>query len=71
MDSLKKLNLIIHQTLNNEKLDNDVNVNMAISDIKYWCNDFLRLEKNINETSISPSHEIERKQNLINQILNK
>ena len=71
MDSLSKLQTDLEKTLLHTKWDNDVLVNMSISDIKYWCEDFLRKLQNIEETSISPSHKIERKENLINKILNK
>lgn len=71
MDSLSKLKIDVKRTLENDAWDNDVNINMASSDIKYWCNEYLRTLKNIEETSISPSHELERKEKLINQVLNK
>ncbi len=71
MDSISKLNLSIQKTLDANHLDNDFKVNMISSDIKYWCNEFLRLHQNIEETSISNAHKVERKEKLINQILNK
>lgn len=70
MDSMAKLIIDCGKQLSNEVYDNDVKVNMTISDIKHWCNEFLRINQNIEETSISPSHEIERKQKLINDVLN-
>lgn len=70
MDSISKLNLSIQKTLDANHLDNDFKVNMISSDIKYWCNEYLRLHQNIEETSISSAHKIERKEKLINQILN-
>lgn len=70
MDSLSKLRLDVQKTLDADHLDNDYKVNMISSDLKYWCNEYLRLHQNIEETSISNSHKIERKENLIKQILN-
>lgn len=71
MDSLRKLKSRIEKQIANPSWDADVNANMSVSDIKHWCNEFLRLDKNIEETSISPSHKIERKQKLINDLLNR
>ena len=71
MDSLSKLKLRIQRTLNADHLDSDFKTNTVSSDIKYWCNEFLRLHQNIEETSISNAHKIERKEKLINQILDK
>lgn len=70
MDSLSKLKSDVIKTLENDSWDIDVNINMASSDIKYWCEEHLRILKNIEETSISPSHKLERKKNLINEVLN-
>jgi len=70
MDSLSKLKSDSQKYLDSD-CDNDLKVNMISSDIKYWCNEFLRLHQNIEETSISNAHKIERKEKLINQILNK
>ena len=71
MDSLSKLKTDLKKLLDNDKWDIDVNINMVSSDIKYWCEEYLRVLQNIEETSISPSHKLERKEKLINQILNK
>jgi len=65
------LKLEIEKTLQKYVWDSDLKVNTVISDIKWWCDEFLRLCKNIEETSISPNHKIERKEKLINEILNK
>lgn len=70
MESLLKLKVNCEKQLSLNHLDNDVKVNMTTSDILYWCKDFIRIHENIEETSISNSHKIERKQKLINQILN-
>lgn len=70
MDSLSKLKTGLKKSLDNYKWDSDVNINVASSDIKYWCEEYLRVLQNIEETSISPSHKIERKEKLINEILN-
>jgi hypothetical protein len=71
MDSISRLNLLIQKTLDTNHLDNDFKVNTISNDIKYWCNEYLRLYENIEETSISKAHKIERKEKLINQILNQ
>ena len=71
MDSLSKLKLRIQRTLDADHLDSDFKTSLVSSDIKYWCNEFLRLHQNIEETSISNAHKIERKEKLINQILDK
>jgi hypothetical protein len=71
MDSLSKLKLEIQKTLDADHLDSDFKTNMISSDIRYWCSEFLRLHQNIEETSISNAHKIERKDKLINQILDK
>lgn len=70
MDRIDKLTNDCKKLLRNNVLDNDVKVNITISDIKHWCNEFLRINQNIEETSISPSHKIERKQKLLNDVLN-
>lgn len=71
MDSLSKLKLGIQKMLDADHLDSDLKTNMISSDIKHWCNEYLRLDQNIQETSISNAHKIERKEKLINQILDK
>lgn len=69
MYSINKLKSDCKKQLDSTTFDNDVKVNMTISDIKYWCNDFLKIHKNIEETSISPSHKIERFNKLLKDIL--
>lgn len=70
MDSLVKLKLIC-QKYADSNIDNDSKVEMTSFEIKHWCNDYLRIHKNIEETSISNAHKIERKEKLINEILNQ
>jgi hypothetical protein len=70
MDSLSKLKLIC-QKYSDSDFDNDSKVEMTSFEIKHWCNDYLRIHQNIEETSISNAHKIERKEKLINQVLNK
>jgi len=69
MDSLSKLK-IITQKYSESTFDNDAKVEMISFEIKHWCNDYLRILKNIDETSISQAHKIERKEKLNNEILN-
>jgi len=69
MYSINKLKSDCNKQLDSTTFDNDVKVNMTISDIKYWCNDFLKIHKNIEKTSISPSHKIERFNKLLKDIL--
>ena len=69
MDSLSRLNLIVHKIKENEFWDNDVKVNMIASEIKYWCEEYLRLYQNIEQTSISKEHAVERRKSLANNAL--
>jgi hypothetical protein len=69
MDSFAKLSLLIRRIKENDVWDNDIKVNMISSDIQYWCKEYLRLYQNIEETSISKEHAIERREKLINQVL--
>jgi hypothetical protein len=68
---LKQLKSDCKKQLESELLDSDVKTTMTVSDIKWWCNEFLRIEKNINETSISPSHKIERFEKLLKDVLSQ
>lgn len=69
MDSINKLKKDCKEQLDSNIFDDEVKTNMTVSDIKYWCNEFLRIHKNIEETSISPSHRIERFNKLLKDIL--
>lgn len=68
MESLEKLKMITSKYLESNQ-DHDNIVEMIAFEIKHWCNDYLRIHQNIEETSISQDHRIERKEKLINQIL--
>lgn len=71
MDSLLKLKLHCDKLLNSDHLDHDLIVNMTASDIAQWCKDYLRIYENIDETSISKSHKVERKNKLVDIILSR
>jgi hypothetical protein len=71
LDSLTKLKLICQKYSDSDAIDNDAKIEMTSFEIKHWCNDYLKIHQNIEETSISNAHRIERKEKLINQILNK
>lgn len=66
MDSVKKLESIVKKTMDSANFDDDIKVNFIIADIKYWCENYLVLLANIEETSLNKNHEVERKKKLIN-----
>ncbi|OHT44463.1 hypothetical protein [Flavobacterium tructae] len=68
MESLERLKMITSKYLESNQ-DHDNKVEMVAFEIKHWCNDFLRIHQNIEETSISHNHRVERKEKLINEIL--
>lgn len=69
MDSLEKLKQRTDKYLESNQ-DHDNKVEMVSFEIRHWCNEYLRIHQNIEETSISRSHKTERKEKLIKEILN-
>ena len=69
MDSLSKLKSIAEKYNESNHFGNDAKVEMISFEIKHWCNEYLRIHQNIEETSISHEHKIERKEKLNNEIL--
>lgn len=70
MDSIQKLKSNYKKRLELQHFDYDILVNITVSDIAYWCEEYLRIKKYIETTSISPSHQLERNQKLIHDIFN-
>ena len=69
MNSLSKLKFITEKYNESNHFGNDAKVEMISVVIKNWCNEYLRIHENIEETSISQAHKIERKEKLNNEIL--
>lgn len=70
MESTSKLILNIKKINDNNCLDKDVKINFQFSEVSQWCKEFLKLEENFIQTSISKEHLLERKEKLIKEILN-
>ena len=71
MYSLLQLKSNCEKQLDSKHLDYDLKANMTASDIAYWCREYLSIHQNIEETSISKSHQVERRKKLIDSVLSR
>lgn len=67
MDTINTIKNSFEKLDANEFLDHDSRVYHKFDILRHFARDILKLADNIEETSISYSHKIERKEKIVNQ----
>ncbi len=69
MESLAQLKSTAERIATNENIIPFISVDYSYSHIKDWCREFLRIDKNIESTSLNDKDKRQRKEDILKSLI--